>query len=70
MTKLVTARAAGLCELCQAEPGTVIHHRLRRSQGGTNDLSNLALLSEEHHRFIHDHPSWAYAEGWLLRRNG
>lgn len=66
---LVVARAHGLCELCRAEEGTVIHHRLRRSQGGKNELSNLRLLSDACHGHIHDNPAWSYEEGWLLRKS-
>jgi 5-methylcytosine-specific restriction endonuclease McrA len=65
---LVVARAMGLCELCRAEPGTTIHHRKLRSQGGTNSLANLMFLSDECHSWTHDHPATSYARGLLLRR--
>ena len=64
---LVVARASGLCEMCGAEAGTVIHHKLRRSQGGKNTLENLVLLSDACHGHIHDNPTWSYENGWLLR---
>lgn len=65
---LVVARAAGLCECCGAKPGVVLHHKLRRSAGGTNKMSNLMLLAESCHRYIHEHPSESYKMGWLIRR--
>lgn len=43
------------------------HHRLRRGQGGTNDLSNLLALCEEDHERVHAYPALSYEAGWLLR---
>ncbi len=40
---IVNTRAGGRCELCGA-PGTNIHHRRKRSQGGRWDPSNLLRL--------------------------
>lgn len=67
MRPLVIARAHGLCECCGEMVGTVVHHKRRRSQGGTNDLANLMLLSDEHHRRIHEYPAQSYEMGWLLK---
>ena len=44
-----------------------IHHKLRRSQGGTNDLDNLLAACNSCHQYAHDHPVEAYAKGWLIR---
>lgn len=44
------------------------HHKLRRSQGGTDDASNTVDACSPCHSYIHAHPAWAYDEGWLLRR--
>lgn len=41
------------------------HHLLRRSQGGSDDPSNLLLLCRAHHRWVHDHPAQARALGLL-----
>lgn len=56
------------CEigLCWERPSHR-HHRLRRSQGGTDDASNTMDLCAAHHRYVHDHPSQSYALGWLKR---
>jgi len=48
-------------------PATQVHHRLRRSQGGTDTPDNLvALCATCHHERIHGHPEAAFAAGWLL----
>ena len=44
------------------------HHRLMRSQGGTNDLDNLMLLCDDHHRRVHAEPAVSHAHGWLRKR--
>ena len=41
MRPLVEHRAGHVCERCGAAPIDHVHHRLRRSQGGTNMLVNL-----------------------------
>jgi hypothetical protein len=38
---------------CAQRRWTQIHHRTAVSQGGTNDLRNLATLCFQHHRFVH-----------------
>lgn len=43
------------------------HHRLRRSQGGTDDAANTLDLCRACHRWIHDHPADAYELGLLAR---
>lgn len=64
------ARSGGVCEVCRSAPAVHPHHRLRRSQGGKNDLDNLLAVCAEDHRLIHDHPEYSYAQGWLVRRKG
>ena len=43
------------------------HHKLMRSHGGTNELSNLVWCCDRCHSFVHRHPEWSYARGWLIR---
>lgn len=69
MRELVLVRSRGVCECCGTGRVEVIHHVKRRSQGGTNELSNLLGLSDLHHKEIHMNPAWAYEMGFL-RRNG
>ena len=69
-TPALVDRAEGRCELrhlftCAGQLHR--HHRLRRSHGGTNELSNLLLVCDRHHRYIHAEPAIAYAQGWLVR---
>lgn len=47
--------------------GIEVHHVLRRSQGGTDELSNLLCLCSRHHRYVHEHPAESYERGWLKR---
>jgi 5-methylcytosine-specific restriction endonuclease McrA len=65
----VIRRAMGMCEICKAKAGDVIHHRKLRSQGGTNALANLMLLCDACHRYVHGHPAMSYAAGYLLHRS-
>lgn len=44
-----------------------IHHRLRRSQGGSNDVDNLLAACNSCHAYCHDNPTESYAKGWLIR---
>jgi HNH endonuclease len=64
-------RMADWCEDCAALLLAGLlglrHHRLRRGQGGTNDLSNLLALCEEDHKRVHAYPTLSYDRGWLLR---
>lgn len=65
-------RAHGCCERCGLYGANNAHHRRNRSQGGTDTLSNLALLCGSGttlcHGWITEHPDLAEAEGWTIRR--
>lgn len=69
MRPLVEVRAGYLCEVCRAHGVEVIHHRKRRSQGGTNSLANLLGLCRKDHDEIHANPRESYAWGLMLRRD-
>lgn len=64
---LIEARSLGVCEICRWATGVHLHHKLRRSQGGTNTLDNLLLVCSEDHEFIHSNPEQSYEKGWLIR---
>jgi hypothetical protein len=49
-------------------PATERHHKLRRSQGGSDDASNTADVCGVHHAWIHANPAESYEAGWLIRR--
>jgi hypothetical protein len=66
----VRRRSNGLCEVCGHERLGVIHHRLRRSQGGGNELENLLGLCSRCHDEIHANPAWAYEHGYLVKSGG
>jgi len=68
ITPALSARSRGVCEICGAGVAIVRHHRLRRSQGGLNDLSNLLHLCRDCHDTVHGYPALSYDRGWLLRR--
>jgi hypothetical protein len=69
--KVVASRSFGRCELNPRHPGTDMHHRLNRSQGGRWCPANLMHLCADHHRWITEHPNAAAAQGWTIhgRRN-
>lgn len=59
-------------QLCQAQTkdctgrAVHMHHRKRRSQGGTNDPTNLIAVCVACHSYIHNHPAISYERGWLV----
>jgi len=57
----------GFSELCTGY-GTTAHHRLRRSQGGSNSLDNLAWLCHPCHTKVHACPTEAFRDGLLCHR--
>lgn len=62
----VLKRCRNLCERCGEQPATEVHHRQRRSQGGSNELSNLTGLCSADHRWVHENPALAFETGWLV----
>jgi hypothetical protein len=67
--KEVRQRAHDGCEaavpqVCRGH-GSQAHHVLRRSQGGTNEPSNLLWVCLWCHEWIHRHPAEAKARGLL-----
>ena len=66
---VVMGRAKGRCEAVVADGcrryGTDAHHVQRRSQGGTDDPSNLLWLCRDCHAWVHAHPAAARDRGLL-----
>ena len=55
------------CEVCEEKPATDIHHRHSRGLGGAFvDLSNFVGVCRSCHRMIHEQPSKARENGWLI----
>ena len=46
-----------LCEICQKDgklvPAVLVHHKIKITDGGANDDSNLAALCQFHHSQLH-----------------
>jgi hypothetical protein len=71
---IVKGRDLGWCVRCGltvADSPHSIHHRIRRSQGGSHDPENLILLCGSGttgcHGWVHAHPAEARDSGWLLK---
>lgn len=73
---IIKHRSGGLCELCQREPMTNIHHRKPRGMGGTrrpwvDEPSNLIALCGSGttgcHGWIESHRADSYDRGLLLK---
>lgn len=47
--------------------GLHLHHRLRRSQGGSDAPENLVTLCAAHHGWVHEHPEKARLAGLLQK---
>ena len=67
----VALRSNGWCE---CRPGCrdraqCLHHRLPRSHGGADSVTNLLALSHRHHEHVHANPAESYRNGTLLRSN-
>jgi hypothetical protein len=68
-TPALVARCNGWCEAgfppCKIV-GSHRHHRQLRSQGGTNDLSNLLYVCEHCHTYGHHFPDFARRVGFIV----
>lgn len=68
----VLKRARNRCERCGLSSDIVgplhLHHRLRRSQGGTHVASNLAALCRDCHDEVHNGARDAHK--WIVTRGG
>ncbi len=67
VTPALLERAGYRCEICRKATVEHRHHRLRRSQGGTNALDNLVACCHGCHEHIHRFPALAYEHGLLVR---
>lgn len=66
---LAFLRAGGSCELCgggMKADRWECHHRLRRSQGGKDDLATCVALHPQCHAWVHEHPRQATCLGFLV----
>lgn len=58
-----------ICERCFNEPSEVCHHKKGRIGDLLTDERYFMALSTKCHDHIHNHPTEAYANGWMLNRN-
>lgn len=58
---------AQIAEVCGGRP-LVVHHVLRRSQGGDHSMGNLITLCSPCHDYIHGNPAWARQHGYIRSR--
>lgn len=67
--RLVETRCGGRCERC-GTAGYTVHHRRKRSQGGSWDASNLLALCGSGttgcHGWVEAHPKAAHEQGFWL----
>lgn len=59
-------RSFGVCEACGMREATQMHHRLHRSHGGGESVTNLLHLCLWCHGAAHS-ASERYANGWAVR---
>jgi hypothetical protein len=71
----ISHRSHGMCELDFCGPADHYHHRAPRGRGGTslewvNGPANALHVAARCHDRIEANRREAYANGWLVRRNG
>jgi 5-methylcytosine-specific restriction endonuclease McrA len=64
----VKGRSYGVCEYCQSERASEMHHRKSRGTGGRWEPSNILHLCGACHRWVTNHPTLSYALGLSLKR--
>ncbi len=62
----VLARDHRQCQVCGKEHSAQVHHIIPRSQGGSNELSNLIVLCGRCHMLISPVPSWLITKLWQI----
>jgi 5-methylcytosine-specific restriction endonuclease McrA len=56
LSQLVKQRDGGECALCASTHRVQAHHRIHRTDGGTDTLDNLVSLCASCHRTVHNRP--------------
>jgi 5-methylcytosine-specific restriction endonuclease McrA len=68
LRQAVFERDGYVCAWCRVPGGALVaHHRLRRSQGGKDNLRTLISVHPICHSYLHDHPAEASRSGFLVR---
>ena len=58
------------CQVCGKEYSGQVHHVTPRSQGGTDDLSNLMTLCGKCHMLVSPVPDWLITKLWKIPPEG
>jgi len=64
---IVEARSRGVCEVCDDNRATQIHHKAGRRVPGANHPTLLLHVCLFCHTEIHANPDWSYRHGHLIR---
>ena len=57
-----------ICEICETNKATDIHHRLPLGRGGKLcDTTIFVAVCRFCHNYIHNNPAWAEKNNWILR---
>lgn len=64
---ILLARCGWRCEKCGKPIVNSVqrHHRVKRTAGGDR-LSNILMLHEGCHQWVHAHPEEAFENGWIV----
>lgn len=54
------------CQVCGKDYSGQVHHVIPRSQGGTDDLSNLMTLCGKCHMLVSPVPDWLITKLWKI----
>lgn len=65
--RIVNERCGGRCERCGSAEGVTLHHRVKRSHGGSWAVENILGVCWPCHSFIELNPAWSHAQGFWLR---
>jgi 5-methylcytosine-specific restriction endonuclease McrA len=63
----VRGRSGGICEYCSQHLAQDMHHRKSLGVGGRWHPANILHICRGCHRFITEHPNWAWALGLIVK---
>lgn len=65
--QVVELRSRGICEVCDDNRATQVHHKAGRKVPGANHPTLLLHVCLWCHQEIHANPDWSYRHGHLIR---
>jgi len=63
----VRGRSGEICEYCSAHVAQDMHHRKSAGVGGHWHPANIIHICRSCHRFITEHPNWAWSLGLIVK---